>query len=513
MVDQESKQKTAEIKYIDPQPGYQTLALSSSADIVIGGAMAGVGKTYVLLLDPTRDIDVKKFGGVIFRRTSTQIRNEGGLWDTSRDVYMGLRAVPKETTLEWKFPKGAKIRFCHLEHEKNIYDWQGAQIPYIGFDELTHFTKKMFFYMLSRNRSTCGVQPYMRATCNPDPESWVYEFISWWIDPDTGDPIPERDGVIRYLLLDGENYIWGDTLEEVLQKGAHLLQDIPDDIKPKDLVKTVTFISGSIYDNKELLSKNPAYLGNLLAQDDETKARLLHGNWKPIISDKDIYDYNSFLGVFDNIRDVNRDRKCITADIALEGSNKLTVGYWEGFELMNIEVMEKSAGPQVIELMTSVARHYGVNNNDICFDADGVGGFVGSKQEGEGYIPGAIAFHGGSAAREAENETTGKREQENYYNLRTQCYYRSGIAVQRGDRKINKFIADRMYDDKMTMRQRFMFERKAIKKDKKTPDGKLKIISKDEMKAKLNGDSPDLLDMFMMRELLELEQPYSWVGF
>jgi hypothetical protein len=108
----------AETRTIQPQPGYQTKALSSSADIVIGGAAAGVGKTYTLLLDPLRDIKVPGFGGVIFRRTSTQIRNEGGLWDTSMDIYPHVGAEPKETFLEWNFPKGAKIKFSHLEHEK-----------------------------------------------------------------------------------------------------------------------------------------------------------------------------------------------------------------------------------------------------------------------------------------------------------------------------------------------------------------------------------------------------------
>ena len=193
-------------------------ALSSPADIVIGGAAAGVGKTYTLLLDPLRDIKVPGFGGVIFRRTTTQIRNEGGLWDTSLGVYPYVGAEPRESYLEWIFKGGQTIKFSHLEHEKNIFDWQGAQIPFIGFDELTHFTRKMFFYLLSRNRSTCGVKPYVRATCNPDPESWVADFLSWWIDEDTGLPIPDRDGQMRYLVVDGENYIWGDSYEDVIER-------------------------------------------------------------------------------------------------------------------------------------------------------------------------------------------------------------------------------------------------------------------------------------------------------
>ena len=56
-------------RIIKPQKGYQELELSCGADIIIGGAGAGVGKTFVLLLEPVPDLHVKGFGGVIFRRT------------------------------------------------------------------------------------------------------------------------------------------------------------------------------------------------------------------------------------------------------------------------------------------------------------------------------------------------------------------------------------------------------------------------------------------------------------
>ncbi|NQT58634.1 MAG: hypothetical protein HQ557_06590 [Bacteroidetes bacterium] len=31
----------------------------------------------------------------------------------------------------------------------------------IEFDELTHFSDSMFLYMLSRNRTTCSIRPYI----------------------------------------------------------------------------------------------------------------------------------------------------------------------------------------------------------------------------------------------------------------------------------------------------------------------------------------------------------------
>lgn len=72
--------------------------------------------------------------------------------------------------------------------------------------------------MMSRNRSTCGVRPYIRATCNPDADSWVAELIAWWIDQDTGYPIPERSGRIRYFIRYDDKMIWGDTRQELVSK-------------------------------------------------------------------------------------------------------------------------------------------------------------------------------------------------------------------------------------------------------------------------------------------------------
>lgn len=473
--------------------------LASSADIVIGGGAAGLGKTFTLLLEFLRHIKVPDWGGVIFRRTSPQIRNQGGLWDTSMTIYPSAGGKPKESVLEWDFKRGPRLKFAHLEHEKNIYDWQGAQIPFIGFDELTHFSKKMFFYLLSRNRSTCGVNPYVRATCNPDPDSWVADFISWYIDPDTGFPIPERDGVIRYFTIDGDNVIWGDSIDEVVEKSWYFLKDAIADsgIDPSEFVKSFTFISGSIYDNKELLKVNPAYLANLLAQDEQTKLQLFKGSWKVVISDIEIYNYHAFVGLFNNLYEVKTGIKYITADIALKGSNKFIVGVWDGFELIDLVIMARSDGKEVVDAIARKANEHRVPNIQITYDNDGVGGYV------DGFIVGAIPFNNGAPAMDGEN----------YMHLKAQCYYKSGDRANKGGYIISEFVANMMYDDKMTVRQRFIYERRAIKRDKSDSDGKLRIIPKDKMKAILNGESPDIMDMFMMRERFELGPQLTWVAF
>jgi predicted phage terminase large subunit-like protein len=95
--------------------------------------------SFCLLLDPLRNVADPAFNGVTFRRTSKQVTIGGGLWDTSVNLYRSQGAVPIEGKLTHRFPSGAKIAFSHLEHEKNRFDHQGAQYPFIGFDELTHF--------------------------------------------------------------------------------------------------------------------------------------------------------------------------------------------------------------------------------------------------------------------------------------------------------------------------------------------------------------------------------------
>lgn len=268
----ENGRDTPKENKLGPQAGPQTMFMASSADIVIYGGAAGGGKTYALLLEGLRHKDVKGFGAVIFRKNFTQITAEGGLWDASIKIFSNvpnahLKKTPK---LHWIFNGGAKLHFAHLDREEDLQAWQGTEIAYIAFDELTHFSKRQFLYMLSRNRSTCGIKPYVRATCNPDVDSWVADFISWWIDQETGYPIRERSGVVRYMCVLNDIIYWGDTPEELEEKYNIVAKEC----------KSVTFIASKLEDNKILMNSDPSYLSNLKAMTHVDMERLLYGNWK-----------------------------------------------------------------------------------------------------------------------------------------------------------------------------------------------------------------------------------------
>lgn len=258
------------VKEIRPQDGMQSLFLSTPADIALGGGIAGSGKTYALLMEPMRHISNPKFSCIIFRRTYPQIINEGGLWDTSAGIYPFAGGIPKATNLEWEFkPYGSTVRFSHMQYEHNRFQWDGAQIPLIAFDQVEHFTARSFWYMLSRNRSEAGIHSYIRMTANPPgPDHWLRAMVDWWIDAKTGLPIEERSGAIRWFVRIGNEIIWASSKEGLISGFG-----------PEVIPKSFTFIRGRLSENKILLKKDSNYVGNLQALQKVDRERLLYGNW------------------------------------------------------------------------------------------------------------------------------------------------------------------------------------------------------------------------------------------
>jgi predicted phage terminase large subunit-like protein len=256
---------------IRPQTGRQEQFLLSPADIVIYGGAAGGGKTWSLLLQPLRHIHNADFGALILRRSYPQIMNVGGMWSESEKIYPHVGGDGKESKMSWQFQSGAVVSFGHMFREADKSNYQGAQIPLIEFDQLEQFSESQFWYMLSRNRSMCGVRPYIRATANPEP-NWLAELLDWWI-ADDGYADLDRAGIIRWFIRQDNRCIFSPTEHELKEK------------YPDSFPKSITFIPASVYDNKILLETNPEYLANLQALDAIERERLLGdaqrgGNWK-----------------------------------------------------------------------------------------------------------------------------------------------------------------------------------------------------------------------------------------
>jgi phage terminase large subunit-like protein len=265
-------------RVIQPNSKPQTQFLSTDADIALYGGANGGGKTFALELEPTRHLLNPGFGAVFLRRTLPEIKQEDGAWDVSQEIYYGLGGFPNFSELKWYFPSGATIKFAAIQHEKDIKEkWGSSQIGLILVDQAETFSGRMFWGLIGRNRATYGIRPYIRMGCNPDPDSWLAEFIAWWLDDD-GYAIPERSGVIRYFLRWGETIYWADTAAELIERFRRPGSPDPDPL-------SFTFIPAKLSDNVDLEAKDPKYRARLEAQPLDERLRTLGdeqkgGNWK-----------------------------------------------------------------------------------------------------------------------------------------------------------------------------------------------------------------------------------------
>jgi hypothetical protein len=491
------------MKEIKAQPGFQENAVDCAADIAIIGGSAGCGKTFCLLFDPLAYVldPTPGFNGIIFRRDSVQIKATGGLWDKARELYRQLPNGFRPATFggsshfKFVFPSGFDLQLAHLHDEDSIYSYQGTEIAYIAFDELTHFTEEQFFYMLSRNRSTSEVTPYVRASTNPQGEGWVKRLISFWIYPDDyeiellrGAPIPERQGILLYMARVNEVLIMEETPEKVLEA---LDPEIAKDFPVKS-IRSITFVAGKLFENEILMKLNPGYLGNLLGLSESERAQLLDGRWINLDTDlMRLYTNAAISDIFTNFV-LDRKTRYLTADIALEGSDKFVIAIWEGWLIVEFRVFDTIMGDQVLHEIQKAAMDWQIPGRRIAFDAGGVGGIL------SGFLRTAYSFVANNKPIESEVKTAfhGKKNTEpppQYANLRAQCFFHLRDKIE------NSTIGILGTKYQQTIEE----ELKAIRKMEEREGQKLRVIPKPQIKATI-GRSPDFADVISMRSVFDL---------
>lgn len=167
-----------------PNPGPQTLFLSSSEREVFFGGAKGGGKTQALMVDPLYYCNFGSARALLLRRTMPDMR----------DVIFKAQHIYKKAfpDVKWKdqekvflFPSGARIEFGYAETVSDLPRYQGQNYTYVGIDELPQFpfAEALLTYLRSNIRSTDpkNVPPLLRATGNPGEVSSEFvrkEFIA-----------------------------------------------------------------------------------------------------------------------------------------------------------------------------------------------------------------------------------------------------------------------------------------------------------------------------------------------
>ena len=196
------------------------------------------------MLLPTRYIGHPRFRGVLLRRTFPQLRE---IIDRCWRYYPTLGGVYRSTEHRWYFPSGAIIELGHMQNPDDMYNYQGREYHFIGFDELTQFKEEQYLYLFSRARSTIPeLVPLIRSTCNP--------------------------GGIGHHFVHQRFVASADPNKRVLDRHTGLSR---------------MFIPGTLYDNPTLIENDPAYVKRLEALPETERKRLLYGDW-------DVFDGQTF---------------------------------------------------------------------------------------------------------------------------------------------------------------------------------------------------------------------------
>jgi len=247
--------------------------------------------------------------------------------------------------------------------------------------------------------------------------------------------------------------------------------------KDKTLKPYREFIQALAMDNKYL---SEHYIENLKKLDENSKQRLLYGNWEYDSDPTKLFQYSAIVDMFTN-EYAEKGRMYITADIARLGEDKTVIYVWEGFNLVHGVVFGKRTLDQTDIELKRLAREWRVPTSHILVDEDGVGGGLVDFGKYRGFINNSKA-----------------KMRTNYANLKSQCYFEIAKKVNNGE------IAVKFTDNEI--KAKLIEDLEQIKDWNSDKDEKLRVIPKDKIKE-MTGRSTDYSDPFMMRMYFVLVPP------
>jgi hypothetical protein len=159
-----------------PTPRQTAFLLLPHLEALYGGS-AGGGKSDALLMAALQYVDVPGYAALLLRRTYADLSLPGALMDRAEAWLSGTDAKWEERTKTWHFPAGATLSFGYLETERDKYRYLGAELQFIGFDELTQFTETQYRYLLSRVRRLKGVKIPLRVRTASNPGGVGHEWV------------------------------------------------------------------------------------------------------------------------------------------------------------------------------------------------------------------------------------------------------------------------------------------------------------------------------------------------
>jgi hypothetical protein len=186
-------------------------------------------------------VDVPGYSALLLRRTFPELKQSDSLIPRAEEWLRNTDAKWNDNDRQWKFPSGATLSFGYMRNDADKHRYQSAAFQFIGFDELTTFTREQYTYLLSRLRRPA----------------------------DVGDDNPLAKVPLRFRGATnpgGLGHVW------VKNRFIKRTDKPPADYRER------VFIPSGLADNPYI--DKESYERGLMELDEDTREQLLNGSWE-----------------------------------------------------------------------------------------------------------------------------------------------------------------------------------------------------------------------------------------
>jgi len=253
-----------------PNPGPQTDAYLSEADILLFGGQAGVGKSILMLGWGLNEADVS----IIFRRELTQT---DGLEADGKKILATLSETKgwNGSDHEWTRPDGRTLKLAGMREADSWMAHAGRERDFMGYDEAGEFLEEQIGSLFAWLRAPPGKRTRMILASNPPRTADGYWLLDWfgpWID-DEHPLYPTPPGELLWAIYIAKNL--------KTEPGKILWVDAPGEYEIEGetyTARSYTFIPAHLEDNP--YRNTPEYRAQLQNLPEPLRSQLLKGDWK-----------------------------------------------------------------------------------------------------------------------------------------------------------------------------------------------------------------------------------------
>lgn len=374
-----------------PNPGPQTEAYLSPADLLLYGGQGGGGKTDLLC-----GLAIEEHTNSLLLRV--QYTDLDGLTGRMKGILKTEKGLNKSPPPSFKLPGGKVVDFGGVNSLDKAETWQGRPHDFIGFDEGCQFQENVVRFLLGWNRAAdddldnpSNQRSRAMLASNPPLSAqgqWIIGMFAPWLDP--GHTNPAKHGELRWFITDPD--------------GKDLEVDGPNDCREWEgqvyQPKSRTFIPAALVDNPFLV--NTGYQATLDAMPEPIRSAIRDGNFMAAREDDEWQVIPTAWVLAANERwkqgkPVNAAMTALGCDPARGGRDEtvLSPRYGRWFdEVISVPGRETPDGPSVLALIVKTVR----DSAPVGYDPIGIGSGVtdalaqsGLDHEG---LNGAARAHG-----------------------------------------------------------------------------------------------------------------------